>query len=356
MEMSPTVSVEMKHAERTSSLSSQTQKKVFYIELLRVVAAVAVIAIHVLGPYRYLMGEIPQSDWVSAIAINGASRWAVPVFIMITGALLLSDTRPFSPGYFVRRRVMKVFVPFVAWSVFYAVLAGISLQNVNWTETVQRLTSFPTEETYYHLGFFYYFIPLYLLVPILRPVAQRDDPGLFYALLGSWLVLSAAWLAGISLGLVEDLVLYGGYLLLGYLLHQSKLPLKWLLFIGISALVATEYTAISESVSNYRYTSAGWFSYKTLNTVLIAAMVFGLCQHWAERVSEPMQRKVAAVSCHSLGIYLVHPVFLWPVRELAFTPGMTWLTIPLVTLAVFVLSYMASVGLSKSRFTSWLVP
>ncbi len=337
-------------------MGEQIQKKVFYIELLRVVAALAVVAIHVLGPYRFLVGEIPYADWVSAIAINGASRWAVPVFIMITGALLLSDTRPFSVGYFVRRRVMKVLLPFVTWSVFYAILAGISLQHVNWAETVQRLIAFPVEETYYHLGFFYYFIPLYFLVPVLRPVAQREDQGLFHALLGCWLVLCAARLTGMSLGWLEDLVLYGGYLLLGFVLHQRKLPLKWLLFLGLLALVATEYTAISESVSKNRYTNAGWFSYKTLNTVLIAAMVFGLCQHWAERMSESVQHAVTTISRHSLGIYLVHPVFLWPLRELAFIPSMAWLTIPLVTLAVFGVSYIASVGLSKSRFTAWLVP
>lgn len=337
-------------------MNGEIQKKVFYIELLRVVAAFAVVAIHVLGPYRFLMGETPDADWVSAIAINGASRWAVPVFIMITGALLLSDTRPFSVKYFVQRRVMKVLLPFVAWSVFYAVLAGISLQNVNWSETIQRLIAFPVEETYYHLGFFYYFIPLYFLVPLLRPVAQREDSGLLYALLGSWLVLCAARLMGMSLGWVEDLVLYGGYLLLGFVLHQSKLPLKWLLFLGGLALVATEYTAISESVSKNRYTNAGWFSYKTLNTVLIAAMVFRLCQGWASHISGAAQCTVTHISRHSLGIYLVHPLILWPVRELAFMPSMAWLTIPLMTLAVFGLSYIVSVGLSKSRFTAWLVP
>ncbi|KXF82681.1 acyltransferase [Enterovibrio coralii] len=332
------------------------QKKIFYIELLRVVAAFAVIAIHVLGPYRHLPGTIPDFDWISAISINGASRWAVPVFIMITGALLLSDTRPFSASLFLRRRVMKVLVPFVVWSIFYAVLAAISLQNVNWTETVQRLTHFPVEETYYHLGFFYYFIPLYLLIPVFRPVVQKEDHNLFYALLTSWLVLCAARLMGMSLGWIEDLVLYGGYLLLGWGLHNRTLPLRYLLFVGVMALVFTEYTAISQSVSTGTYTSAGWFSYKTINTVLIAAMIFALCQHWADRVSEKRQKQIAGIARHSLGIYLIHPVFLWPIRESGIILPWAWLTIPAVTIVVFVLSYWTSKLLAKSRVTAWLVP
>ncbi|WP_407331720.1 acyltransferase [Enterovibrio sp. 27052020O] len=332
------------------------QKKVFYFELLRVVAAIAVIAIHVLGPYRHIGSDIPQSDWLSAIAFNGASRWAVPVFIMITGALMLSDTRAFSPSYFVKRRVMKVFVPFVVWSVFYALLAAISLQNVNWSETIHRLAQLPIEETYYHLGFFYYFLPLYLLIPILRPLAQRESPDMFNTLLALWLSLCVARLMGVHLGAVEELVLYGGYLLLGYALHRREVPFGLLLFLGVLALVATEYTAISQSVAKGSYTSAGWFSYKTINTVLIAAMVFVLCQRWAERVSDKWQKRVTRVSRHSLGIYLIHPIFLWPLRETGIIFGMAWLSIPLVTLVVFVLSYWTSVGLSKWRATAWLVP
>ncbi|OEE68719.1 hypothetical protein A1OO_06665 [Enterovibrio norvegicus FF-33] len=332
------------------------QKKVFYIELLRVVAAIAVIAIHVLGPYRYIAGEIPQSDWLSAIGINGASRWAVPVFIMITGALMLSDTRPFSPSYFVKRRVMKVFVPFVVWSVFYAILAAISLQNVNWSETVQRLTQFPVKETYYHLGFFYYFLPLYLLIPVLRPLVKREAPDMFNTVLALWLGLCVARLMGVDLGFVEELVLFGGYLLLGYALHRREVPFGLLLFLGVLALVATEYTAISQSVAKGAYTSAGWFSYKTINTVLIATMVFVLCKRWADNVSDKWQRRVTVVSRHSLGIYLIHPIFLWPLRESDVILGMAWLAIPVVTLVVFVLSYWTSAGLSKWRATAWLVP
>ncbi|SFP97985.1 acyltransferase [Enterovibrio norvegicus] len=332
------------------------QKKIFYVELLRVVAAIAVIAIHVLGPYRHLLGQIPDSDWVSAVLINGASRWAVPVFIMITGALMLSDTRPFSASYFVRRRVMKVFVPFLVWSLFYGLLAAVSLDGVNWTETIARLATFPSQETYYHLGFFYYFLPLYVVIPLLRPAAQHQDPRYFNTLLGVWIALCTFRLAGLNLGIVEDLLLYGGYLLLGLALHRNDIPIKGLLFAGLLALIATEYTALSQSALQGKYTSAGWFSYKIINTVLIAAMVFGLCKHWAERISPKHQQRLVALSRQSLGIYLIHPIFLWPIREWGGTFDMAWLTIPLVTLVVFVLSYWTSRALSSSRWTAWLVP
>ena len=75
---------------------NQERPSIFYIDFLRFIAVFAVIAIHVLGPFRFLYGDIPNSDWLAASGINSVTRWAVPVFIMITGALLLSTERAFS--------------------------------------------------------------------------------------------------------------------------------------------------------------------------------------------------------------------------------------------------------------------
>lgn len=80
------------------------RERVLFFDLLRCVAAVAVIAIHVLAPYRNELGVIPMDQWLTAVGVNSVTRWAVPVFILITGALMLSDTRPFDGKYYVKRR------------------------------------------------------------------------------------------------------------------------------------------------------------------------------------------------------------------------------------------------------------
>ncbi len=332
------------------------KKKIFYFDVLRVVAAIAVVAIHVIGPYRYLTGEIPEFDWIFAIGMNGASRWAVPIFIMITGALLLADQRKLSWGYFIKRRVFKVLIPFLAWSIFYAALSGISLQNVNYYEMTDTLRQFFQKETYYHLGFFYYFIPLYFLIPLLRPIAQMRDQRPFLCLLSLWFLLITFKLMGMRYGLAEDVLLYGGYLLLGYQLYRSEVPFWGMLTAGVGALLATEYTAISASLEKESYTSLGWFSYTTINTALIAAMVFVLCQCISVTLSDASQANIEKISRHTLGIYLVHPIFLWPVRAFELQIGMAWITIPVLILVVFWMSYQFSVALAKCRYTAWLVP
>lgn len=146
----------------------EKENRVLFFDLLRCVAAVAVIAIHVLAPYRDQMGVIPDGHWLTAVSVNGATRWAVPVFILISGALLLSDRRPFEFGHYVQRRLGKVVVPFIVWSLFYAGLSGLDAQGFHQDIAMETLSNSPHHATYYHLGFFYYFIPLYFVIPFLQ--------------------------------------------------------------------------------------------------------------------------------------------------------------------------------------------
>ncbi len=111
-------------------------------------------------------GVISDSAWITATSFNSFSRWAVPVFIMITGALMLTDSREFDAKYYVKRRLGKVLVPFLVWSVFYAVLSGLTAAGYDGATALETLKALPEHETYYHLGFFYYFIPLYFVIPL----------------------------------------------------------------------------------------------------------------------------------------------------------------------------------------------
>ncbi|WP_222705792.1 acyltransferase [Salidesulfovibrio onnuriiensis] len=120
------------------------RKKIAYLDLLRCMAAVAVVVIHVLGPYREQINNISNGAWETATTFNTLSRWAVPVFIMITGALMLSDTRKFNIGYFFKRRLRKVLVPFLAWSIFYAWLSGVSPTGYSADIFRETLVNIPT--------------------------------------------------------------------------------------------------------------------------------------------------------------------------------------------------------------------
>ncbi len=333
------------------------RQKVWFFDLLRCVAAVAVVAIHVLGPYREQLGGIPDGEWITAISFNSFSRWAVPVFIMVTGALMLSDTRNFDARYYVKRRLGKVLLPFLVWSVFYALLSGFTLAGFDSSVALRTLQTFPEHETYYHLGFFYYFIPLYFIIPLLNILVRKIDRGSVIGLTCVWLVLTTLFLFKVDGVWGQKLILFSGYLLLGYCLFQYRWPaLVVLVPLGIAALVLADYMVVSTSLAQGEYTVGRWMSYKTLNTVLVAAMIFALCQRYGERLSESWKHKLTFMGRYSLGIYLLHPIFLWPVREFDLYFVHAGLMIPFWTLVCGSLALMASWLLAKSSKTAWLVP
>ena len=333
------------------------RKKIYFFDLLRVVAAIAVVLIHVLGPYREKLGDIPDWEWMTVITFNSFSRWAVPVFIMITGALMLTDKRPIDGRYYIKRRFGKVFIPFLFWSVFYAFLSAFTLEGINFNITSELLFNLPFHETYYHLGFFYYFIPLYFIIPFFHWLVQNIDIDKTKVLVVLWLFCSALSLFEVDTFLNSDFLLYSGYLLFGYVLYQQRWPrFGFLILSCVCMLFITDYMVISESFANNEYTVGSWLSYKTLNTALIAGGVFVFCRYISKQISEKTRHNLSFVSQYTLGIYLLHPIFLWPLRHFDLYFINPILSIVIWTFVAAGLSLFASWLLSRSSRTAWLVP
>ncbi len=278
------------------------RERVLFFDLLRCVAAVAVIAIHVLAPYRNELGVIPFDQWATAVGVNSVTRWAVPVFILITGALMLSDTRPFDAKYYVKRRLGKVLVPFLVWSMFYAYLSGWTAQGFDFSTVEEVVSNSPHHATYYHLGFFYYFIPLYFVIPLFQWVVRNCDDSVLYAYLAVWLLTSTLFLFKIDGPWSNQYWLYMGYLPLGYVLFQ-KVPLNRSVVTGFTALglvaLAVTFTmVVSNSLEADKYTVGRWFSYKTLNVILAASIDFMLCRYFGEGLAPKAQKVVSFISQH----------------------------------------------------------
>lgn len=342
------------------------QTSIFYIDFLRFIAAIAVITIHVLGPFRYLYGEIPDSEWLAATGLNSLTRWAVPVFMLISGALLLSTKKPFETKYYLTNRLSKVVVPFIAWTVIYAVVGGFMLDEVftgqwNADNAFKILAESPTEPVWYHLWFFYDFIPLYFVIPFLMPLLKQAAPEHIKLALVAWAVLFTMHWFKVDSFLQQNLVLYTGYLVLGwYLFNRDNRPqLKMWVIAGSVMLILNFFGSWQLAIEKGGYSSF-YMGYKTLNTAVIAGMLFVLAQVYADKIQGKCRILISLISTYSLGIYLIHPLLLIPIRELsngfyAFF-GTNWIAIPMITLVILVVSLILTMILVKVPVIRRLVP
>jgi peptidoglycan/LPS O-acetylase OafA/YrhL len=97
--------------------SKNIKQTLVWPDQVRAIATVSVILLHVAAPLLYQYRKIEISDWWIANSIDSAMRFCVPVFMMLTGALLLSKNEPTTLFY--KKRFSRLVYPFVLWTTLY---------------------------------------------------------------------------------------------------------------------------------------------------------------------------------------------------------------------------------------------
>ena len=152
----------------------QNQQRIVFLDYLRVVACFMVILVHACEPY-YLGGEgtyiANASDALWVTLIDSALRCAVPLFVLTSSYLLFPLQIP--TGQFFRRRVVRVGVPLLVWSLLYAVVpmwgsgGAIDIK----ANLANLLLNFNMNSG--HLWFCYMIIGVYIAMPIFSPWIER---------------------------------------------------------------------------------------------------------------------------------------------------------------------------------------
>jgi surface polysaccharide O-acyltransferase-like enzyme len=314
------------------------------IALLRVAACFMVILLHVSA------GQFMTWDdkWWAGNFYDALVRPCVPLFLMISGATLLSRQEPF-PIFF-RKRFVRVIPPLLFWSLFY-----LALSSYNGEKTGNWAISILSGPTKFHLWYFYELIGLYLIVPILRKFFQGGSLQDKHWLLGIWFVLAVIvpvtrnllklrfpWadifdqsLSNFNFSLYQG---FAGYLVLGAYAAESKCGAKTGLFMFISASLCT--MAGTFFVSSYLGKPSELFFDYLSPFVVVAA--YGLFVVFMAMKPGPPSKLVSVIGECTLGIYGLHIFIIDPVFEkngFSAASGNPWLTIPLVSVCVFLLSF-----------------
>ncbi|WP_336659222.1 acyltransferase [Leucobacter sp. USHLN153] len=327
--------------------------RIEYFELLRVVATVAVIAIHAaITEWHAIPVDTARS--IELTWINSALRWCVPIFFMISGALFLDPGRTVRARS-LRRRVVRLLIGYLVWSAGYAALTVYGPGGSR--DPLEFVTELVTG--HFHLWFLLALIGLNLGTPILRMVAADRRVAWYFVALaavfaGALPLLTDVPVAGELLEQVLgtmrfDLVLgYSGYFVLGYLLHTARVSRAvcwWSALAGVAGAVGTALGTLAAS-SAAGQTDERYFDFVTLNVAAMSVAVFLGAKAWgdAHRFSPRWGRFVTSVAGASFGIYLVHPSFLWVLRQCGITTEFAepWASVAILTAVTLVLSYAAS--------------
>ncbi|RUT30672.1 acyltransferase [Paenibacillus zeisoli] len=143
------------------------KERILEIELLRAIAFAGVVFQHAVAHYGYLK-DVGLADGVLLALLVILSKFAVPVFIFITGMVLFYNyDGELNYRSFLVKRLKDIGTPFFIWSIFYMYLnhafPGLNLQEI--LAATERLI---TGKSSYHLWYVFMMIQFYLLFPLFR--------------------------------------------------------------------------------------------------------------------------------------------------------------------------------------------
>ncbi|TVM18410.1 hypothetical protein DPQ33_06590 [Oceanidesulfovibrio indonesiensis] len=359
--------------------SGRHPQRIYYLDMLRVLAIFAVVAIHAIG-----LSHMDTSDldaWWIGHTIITFSYYCVPVLVMISGAMLLSPGKQMPLLKFYRKRLPKIVIPLAVWSFFYY-LCDIHIHDRNfWFPTYfKRLMSVGLEG---HLWFLYMITGLYLMTPFIRAMLSEDEKNntmrtatsflLVYAVFSTLLFFFEVYYQIPPYSFLSEAVfsLYIFYFILGHVLHRVEIPRA----LGLMLSPAVFFiSAIITYYGHYRYavvletTRPYFFNHGAPFIMLMGASFFIFFKSLRYKDS-PFMRIVIQLSSVSYGIYLCHvlvlkflngellPIFdgtiFSPFTPRSFEP---FLSGPLLIIVAYLLSLGIALGFQRSKYLRWMVP
>ena len=336
------------------SVKSLPPNHLDWVDATRSLAALAVVALHVAASAVTDMELLGTGEWWIANLIDSATRWCVPVFVMLSGALLLTpDNSGNSWAAFYRRRFPRVLAPLVFWTLFYLAyeLYGMHArgEEPKWGYLLkQTAIGMP----YFHLWYLYMVPGLYLLTPMLRHMATTLERKHLTCLCAGLLLLAMlnklfmqaqpgkAPFAGILF------VPYIGYFLAGHLLNTAPHNARWPWPILLGSILFTALGCGWLAQQGNLIAGTYFYDYFSITTIPMGLAAFTLLRRLQAH------RLAATIAPLSFGIYLIHPLILDLLWQEDIRPSSLdmALSIPLITIFTFVVSGLVAWLMLKIPF------
>lgn len=333
-----------------------------YYDWLRVFATFAVVMLHVSGTW-FANREINPTQWYISVVYDSLTRWAVPMFVMISGALFLN--REICAKTLYTKYIWRIVTAFAFWSLLYAII----------TDPTANIKGMIVNVLYghYHMWFCYMIIGLYITLPILRKIAEQEFTMKYFLGIAVVVAFLLPQLISIMeilpgpvqlLGEIFNTVLgklkigmfgsFAAYFVAGYYLSKKEISIKWRKLIYVLGAIALVLTVVGTVlVSELQGTpNEMFFGSSTLHIAIlsVAIFVFGKYEISKLKVVDRASRFIASLSKYSFGSYLVHALVLsiaWQVIPVEATEISALWGIPFISVLVFVISMGISTVLNQ---------
>ena len=295
------------------------KNRVYYFSCLRAIACIGVVLLHTYF-CAVLQWNPGKSESVMSMMVRNCMLWAVPCFVMVTGALLLNPEKRLGPDRVFKRYLPRAVGALVVFSFVFALFdfvvdaqpGGVPVLLGSWISAVLFNGS------WLHMWYLYMLIAVYLMLPIYRVISRHcSDAELRYLL---WLYAAfQALVPTVNFFLQNGLgpyifvyTVYPLYLFLGYAIHSERVKISMgasvaLVIAGTIGLLAATYFGIEGEIDALRSLSG---SFSSVLVLMQATGIFSLV-HQLRAGAEKAPRVLLAIDKRSFGIYLLHVLVIY---------------------------------------------
>ena len=100
-------------------------KRIFYYDALKTLAIIGIVFCHAAVPF--VISGIDRPDFYISAFFDCFRDFSIPIFVMLSGALLIN--RRDSLKTFFKRRLSRIFIPFLFWALAYIAYSSIHITN-----------------------------------------------------------------------------------------------------------------------------------------------------------------------------------------------------------------------------------
>lgn len=340
----------------------------YHLDYLRVFASIAIILLHVTGQDIFSV-EVACTGWNIYNICNGSTRWGVPVFVMMSGALFLSRELPTKTLY--QKYISRMAIAYVVWSLFYAIsdaLGSTFFVEGYHTTIIEIIGNFISGAV--HLWFLPMIIGLYICIPLIKQITRDDKLIKYFLLLSIIFYFTKTQIELVTNNLLSGniqiifqnvntvfknfnmnlIVGFVAYFVLGFYLNKTEIIKKHrtiIYMLGAAGLVLTILLTLPAS-KNAGKLSEAFYSASSVNVLLMSVAVFVWFKYNAKG-SEKLNKIIIHLSKYSFGAYLVHIFILQVLKAVGFSSETLHpiLSVPATLIITTVISYLISLVLNK---------
>lgn len=301
-------------------------ERILYFDLLNIAACFAVICIHHNGlAHTYAANRV----WKECLLAEVGCFWAVPVFLMLSGANLMNYRKKYSTKVFLKKRMVKVLFPWISWSIINLIVkiyihqydvTALSKRNI-----INDILSCKIEGVYW---FFPMIISVYLMMPILSLIVEEKFRNVLWYLVWTSLIFNATiplFLSLVGINWNSSLgIPMSGYVIfaiIGYLLSTQTLKKNTRIIVYMLGVLSciVRYLGIYILSTHDGQKNYTFFNYTHIYSYGLAIAVFVFFQYFPWHkfmgkfetwLSVDLEIIIKKLSGYSFGIYLIHKLVM----------------------------------------------